>query len=796
MKIMPLVAMRGMVAFPTMSMTFDIGRERSQAAVDEAMAHDQLLVLAAQRDTEQDDPTEEGLFTMGTVVRVKQLVRHPAEGIRVLVEGVSRAIIHAFPQRDPYFTALVEVVEDSTEPAVDPQVQAAMRGAVELFQEFAQATNRIPPEVLLTVIGANAPGKLADLVASYAVHGLENRQRVLEIIQPEQRLETIMTILHQELEIVTLEQSIQNRVRVSMTEQQKEHFLHEQIRAIYQELGEDGQEKAQAYREKAEELPLPEEAKEKVLRELSRLERLPESSPDYHVLLNWIEWILELPWGKYTQDKEDIAYAKKVLDEDHDGLEKVKDRVLEYLAVLSLTHSLKGPILCLVGPPGVGKTSIAKSIARAMGRKFVRMSLGGLRDEAEIRGHRRTYIGAIPGRIIAGIKQAGTANPLFLLDELDKMSHDFRGDPASAMLEVLDSEQNNTFRDHYLDVPFDLSQVMFLATANSLEEIPEPLMDRMEVIRLEGYTYQEKLRIARNHLLPKQLKLHGLKKSQLAITDKGMEAIIWGYTREAGVRSLEREIGRVCRRAARILVESGKKSLRVTPKNLEQYLGIPQFREEATSHEDTVGLVAGLAWTAVGGVTLAVEVNTMPGTGHLELTGSLGDVMKESASAALGYIRAHAQEYGLDPQFYKSMDIHIHLPEGATPKDGPSAGITMATALLSALTGKAVRGDVAMTGEITIRGRVMAIGGLKEKSMAAHREGYRTVIFPAENLRDLEEIDPVVRQAVSFVPVRTLEEVLSVAFVEGNGKSQPRPVPFKAISEAKDKAPRPVSARG
>lgn len=764
-RLLPVIALHGLVVFPGMHLSFDLPRQALPPGAETLLEGDETLALAALVKAGSELRSMEDIYNIGALVEVRQIVKANQDTLRILVEGTARALFTGLDFSGESVKAEVTPLEEP-EIAGDPlAIEASMRYIKDQFGEYARLSGRIPPEVMTSVSEITSPGKLADGVALHCLRGYEDRLQILRTLDPSLRLQLIEEMIAREVKLAQLEDSIQDRMRFALNEQQKEHFLHEQIRAIYQELGEDSQEELSRYREKVDALPMSEEVKDKVRREIDRLERTSEQNPEYQVLRNWVEWILELPWGVETRDDTRIATARRVLEQDHEGLKQVKDRVLDYLAVRMRAPDMKGPILCFVGPPGVGKTSVARSIARAMGRKFVRMSLGGLRDEAEIRGHRRTYVGAIPGRIISAVKQAGSMNPLFLLDELDKMSHDFRGDPASALLEVLDGEQNNTFRDLYLDIPFDLSKVMFVATANTIDEIPPALLDRMEVIRIEGYAYKEKVAIARNHLIPKQLEQHALTGRQLTITKAGLERVIWDYTREAGVRSLEREIGRLCRRTARVLAEEGKTSVHITPHNVENYLGVPRFIEEPLRHENAVGQATGLAWTAVGGVTLTIEVNTMAGSGHLELTGSLGDVMKESAVAALSYIRSHTGEFGLERDFYKQMDIHIHVPEGATPKDGPSAGITMATALVSALTGRPVRGDVAMTGEITLRGRVLPIGGLKEKSMAAHREGIPTLLFPAANARDLQEVDEEVKAAVEFVPVHTLDEVLARALL-------------------------------
>ncbi len=766
-RLLPVIALHGLVVFPGMHLSFDLPRQALPPGAETLLEGDGTMALAALVKSGSELRSMEDIYPVGALVEARQIVKANQDTLRILVEGLSRVMFTGLDLSGEGAKAEVTPLEEP-EISGDPlTVEASMRYIKDQFVEFARLSGRIPPEVMNAVLEITSPGKLADGVALHCFRSYEDRLQVLRTVEFDRRLQLAGETITREVQLARLEDSIQDRMRFSLSEQQKERFLHEQIRAIYQELGEDSREELSGYREMVDSLPMPDEVKDKVRREIDRLERTAEQNPEYQVLRNWVEWILELPWGVTTKDDTRIATARRVLERDHEGLKQVKDRVLDYLAVRLRAPNMPGPILCFVGPPGVGKTSIARSIARAMGRKFVRMSLGGLRDEAEIRGHRRTYVGAIPGRIVSAIKQAGSMNPLFLLDELDKMSHDFRGDPASALLEVLDGEQNNTFRDLYLDIPFDLSGVMFVATANTTEGIPPALLDRLEVIRIEGYTYKEKVAIARKHLIPKQLERHALTGRQLVITKAGLERVIWEYTREAGVRSLEREIGRLCRRTARVLAEKGKSSVHITHRNVEAFLGVPQYYEEPLRHENVVGQATGLAWTAVGGVTLTIEVNTMAGSGHLELTGSLGEVMKESAVAALSYIRSHAGAFGLERDFYKQLDIQIHVPEGATPTDGPSAGITIATALVSALTGRPARGDVAMTGEVTLRGRVLPIGGLKEKSMAAHREGIPVLIFPAANARELEEVDEEVKSAVRFVPVQTLDEVLAEALLPG-----------------------------
>jgi len=761
---LPAMALRGLVAFPQMPTMFDVSRERSIRAMQLAMEADRRIVLITQKDIGVEVPAQKDLCEVGVVAHIMQAVHPQGENMRLLAEGDARARVLSVYEKDGSLFADVEFMGELFPSREDPEVRAYCRMMIEKFQDFARLSGRIPPDVMITAVAQPNPVRLTDFIAFHALGEVADRCEILACADLMERMDRLLELLVRELEVLESENRINERVRESIGERQREQILREQIHAIQVELGEDDMAELEMYRQRIEESPMPEEAKDKAFRELGRLERMAPNMPEANVLTTWLDWVLDVPWGIESEDNLDLVHAKKILDEDHYGLDKVKERILEYLAVKQLTKSMKGPILCFVGPPGVGKTSIAKSIARAMGREFTRVSLGGLRDEAEIRGHRRTYVGAIPGCIISSLKQAGTANPVFLFDELDKMSHDFRGDPASAMLEVLDAEQNYAFRDLYLDVPVDLSRVLFLATANSLDTIPEPLRDRMEIIEIEGYTQIEKIAIAKRHLFPKQLKEQGLRPKNLRIMDNVYPVMIDGYTREAGVRSLERQIGRAARRAARRIVENPEIGrITITKKNLEEYLGPIRFRREDSDLSDQVGVVRGLAWTSVGGETLMVEVSTMPGSGKVELTGNLGDVMQESAMAALSGIRARSAELQLPENFHKELDIHIHVPEGAVPKDGPSAGITMATAMVSALTGRPVRGDVAMTGEITLRGRVLPIGGLKEKSMAAFREGAKTILFPKGNAADLKDVAQEIRDAVEFIAVSTLDEVLSHA---------------------------------
>ena len=766
----PLMALRGLMIFPHMVLHFDVGRPRSIAALEAAMLENQRIFLVAQHDAEVEEPGVEDICRVGTIATIKQVLNLPGDSLRVLVEGQQRAVFKSAVQEDPYWIADVLPIRDEAAED-DPTVQALMRTTHDFFDEYAKASMRVSPETLRSVKEVDAPDQLADVIAANVLTRLEDRQAILEEVSVAARLETLCGILVRETELAGIEKQVQGRIRKQLEKNQKDYYLREQIRAIQEELGDDNSSQNDELRERMRKTPLSDEAREKVERELDRLSRMAPGTPEISVSQTYIEWILDLPWGAYTTDNLDLKRARRILDEEHYGMQQVKDRVIEYLAVRRMKQmntqegSLKGPILCFVGPPGVGKTSIVKCIAKAVGRKFVQMSLGGVRDEAEIRGHRRTYIGAIPGRIIAGMKQSGTMNPVFLFDEIDKMSNDFRGDPASAMLEVLDGEQNGAFRDHYLELPFDLSQVMFITTANSVETIPGPLLDRMEIIEVPSYTEEEKLQIAKKHLLHRQVTEHGLTKGSVRIGDAAMKMIIEGYTREAGVRTLTRTIARVVRKAAVDMLENDPEQVTVSREKVQKYLGAQRYLRDLPEKKPCVGVVNGLAYTTVGGETLQVECTVMTGSGNLSLTGQLGDVMKESARAALSWVRAHAAEYELQPDFHKNIDIHIHVPEGAVPKDGPSAGVTMATALVSALTERPVRQDVAMTGEITLRGRVLPIGGVKEKMLAAYRAGIKTLLLPMENKKDLEEIPERVRNTFSVHFMENIEDVLKIALL-------------------------------
>ena len=764
---LPLIPVRGMCVFPNTVIHFDVGREKSIHALEEAMVEDQFIFLAAQKDIDEEDPGYGDIYEIGTIVKIKQLLKMPGNVIRVLIEGEARATIKEFKQEDPFLQVLVEKYTYALEK--NEQVDALRDMVIEAFQDYMILSKKVSPETLLNISNIEDYGQLSDIIMENLDLELKEQQEMLEILPPYKRLESLYGKLLQIIEKLKIEKSIDEKVKSQLDKVQKEYYLREKLHVIQEELGESESlaSEIEDYRKQMEELEIEGEVKEKLEREFNRLSKLSPGAAEVGLIRTYIEWVLDLPWNIETEDNLDIKNARKILDEDHYALENVKERILEYLAVLKLSKSMKGSILCFVGPPGVGKTSIAQSIARALNRKFVRMSLGGIRDEADIRGHRRTYIGAMPGRIIYSIKQAESKNPLFLLDEIDKMSQDFRGDPAAALLEVLDAEQNYSFRDHYLELPFDLSKVMFITTANSLDTVPRPLLDRMEVIYISGYTEKEKLNIAKKYLFPKELKFHGLKRSNIRIKDETVRDVINYYTRESGVRNLERQIAALCRKAAKEIVEKDKSNITITSKNLSKFLGIPPYRYDKARDHEEIGMVTGLAWTAVGGVTLEIEAVGMPGNGKLQLTGQLGDVMKESARTGVSYIRSTAKELGVDEDFHKNLDIHLHIPEGAIPKDGPSAGITMVTAILSLLTNKSVPQYIAMTGEITLRGRVLPVGGIKEKVLAAHRAGITTVILPKENERDLEEIEKNVRKDLQFILVENMKEVIEAVFKKG-----------------------------
>nr|WP_304217645.1 endopeptidase La [Fredinandcohnia onubensis] len=764
--IVPLLPLRGLLVYPTMVLHLDVGREKSVQALEKAMVEDHIIFLTTQKDVAIDDPTEDDIYNIGTLTQVKQMLKLPNGTIRVLVEGLHRAEIKEIYDNETYYSVKVKTFEEDE--TKDVESEALMRMMLEYFEQYIKLSKKISTETYTSVTDIEEPGRMADIIASHIPLKLKEKQEILETIDVRARMNKVITIINNEKEVLSLEKKIGQRVKRSMERTQKEYYLREQMKAIQKELGDKEGKTGEVttLKDKIEAAGMPEHFKKVALKELDRYEKIPQTSAESAVIRNYIEWLLSLPWTNATEDRLDIHHAEEILEKDHFGLDKVKERVLEYLAVQQLTNSLKGPILCLAGPPGVGKTSLAKSVAKSLGRNFVRISLGGVRDESEIRGHRRTYVGAMPGRIIQGMKKAGTINPVFLLDEIDKMSNDFRGDPSAAMLEVLDPEQNFNFSDHFIEEPYDLSKVMFIATANNLATIPGPLRDRMEIITIAGYTELEKVHIAKDHLLPKQLEEHGLTKGKLQIREDALLNIIRHYTREAGVRSLERQIAKICRKVAKIIVSGEKKRVVITDKTVVEFLGKPIFRYGQAELEDQVGVATGLAYTAFGGDTLSIEVSLAPGKGKLVLTGKLGDVMKESAQAAFSYIRSKAQELKIDPDFNEKNDIHIHVPEGAVPKDGPSAGITIATALISALTGRAVRKEVGMTGEITLRGRVLPIGGLKEKSLSAHRAGLTKILFPKENEKDLEDIPDSVRDDVEFIPVSHLDEVLKHALLE------------------------------
>ena len=765
-KTLPMIALRGKVLFPKTLLNFDVGRPMSIAAVEAAVKTGSEIFISAQKNVEVEVPRSEDVFETGVVARIKQVIKiHNTGNIKVGVEALYRARIINVVSDKNYFTVTVEPRPYKND-LNETEIEACLRVVKKAFYDYAVTDKRIGKEMLATVNKINDIDEFIDNAISITSFKEVQAQRLLEIEDTLDRVKAFKIIFDKELEISKIERKISNKVKGNIDKSQKEFYLREQLRAIHSELGDDPEE-ADELRAQLDKKGLPDDVHQKALKEISRLEKINPSSPDYSIILNYLDWIKELPFSQSTVDTEDLKKAKEILDSDHFGLEKVKQRIVEYLAVLHLTKEIKGPILCFVGPPGVGKTSVATSIARALGRKFVRMSLGGVKDESEIRGHRKTYVGAMPGRIIFGLKNAGSNNPVFLLDEIDKLSSDIHGDPASALLEVLDPEQNTTFRDRYLEVPFDLSKVMFITTANSIDTIPYPLLDRMEVIELTGYTNEEKLQIAKQYLIPKQLKLNGLKPSKIEITDDAIAQVITGYTMEAGVRNLDREIASLVRKVATKVAENPRLRKQVIyAKDVEKYLGVVRHKRDITLEKDEVGACTGLAWTSVGGTTLTIEVGLMKGKGEIQLTGKLGDVMKESARAAISYIRANAKKYQIEDSAFENTDIHIHVPEGATPKDGPSAGITMATAILSAFTNKPVKKSVAMTGEITLRGKVLAIGGLKEKALAAYRQGIKEVIIPADNKKDLTEIPKEIRKEINFIAVSDVNQVFEKAIVK------------------------------
>ena len=787
---MPILALRGLTVFPEQTVHFDVGRSKSIKALESAMKQDQTLLLIPQKDMLVDDPKLIDLYTVGTVAKVKQVLKTQGENLRVLVTGICRGKITELSQSDPYMLGIVEAVP-APENGDSVRAHALRREANALYGLYLQMSEHPAHSVYLRMMDSDSSGFIADAIAQNSGIDFKDKAKLLCQLNPNKRLEMALKLLRQEVEMLNLERDIQEKTRASMDQNQKDYYLREQIKVLREELGEgEDENEFENYANRIRALNLPREHEQKLLKDIDRLKKQPFGSSEGAVLRNYLDTVLELPWNTRTKERVDVAAARKILDHDHFGLEKVKQRILESIAVRQLAPDMPPQILCLVGPPGVGKTSISYSIARSLNRKMARISLGGVHDEADIRGHRKTYVGAMPGRIMAAMTQAGSSNPLLLLDEIDKMGSDYRGDPSAALLEVLDAEQNHTYRDHYLEIPYDLSDVLFITTANTLDTVPRPLLDRMEIIELGSYTDEEKFMIAKDHLIPKQLSKHGLKKSQLRITDDGIREIITCYTRESGVRNLERAFGDICRKAAiQILQQENPRKITVNGTNIEDFLGVRKFLPDRLHSADEVGLVTGLAWTSVGGETLEVEVNVMEGSGKLELTGNLGDVMKESAHAALSYIRANYQKLGIEHDFYKTKDIHVHFPEGAVPKDGPSAGVTVCTAIVSALTGVSVRRDVAMTGEISLRGRVMRIGGLKEKTMAALRHGIRTVIIPKDNERDLEEIDQTVRRQLNFVSAKTVETVLDAAL-----NCQPEHVPTilgELPGDVKNKARKP-----
>ena len=765
---LPMIPLRGLSVFPNMVLHFDIGREKSINALEKAMIMNHNIFLASQKDDSTDLPTPDDFYHVGTVGKIKQMLKLPGDSIRVLVEGVCRGVIEEVLFEVPYFKCRVRKVDEVQYPADDAEAEALMRTVLSSFDEYININQNLTPEIFATVVTIEDPGRMADMIASHLEIKLEDKQMLLELLDPKERLEALNSILTKEIEILNIEQDISSKVKSQINKNQREYYLREQMRAIQEELGvsEDLEDEVAGFLEQLEALNLEEKTSVKIEKEISHFSKMQPSSAEATVSRNYIETILSLPWNNESEDNIDLNKAEKILNEDHYGLDKVKERVLEYLAVMQLSEGLKGPILCLVGPPGVGKTSIAKSIARSIGREFVRMSLGGVRDEAEIRGHRRTYIGAIPGRIITSIKDSGTRNPVFLFDEVDKIGADYKGDPASALLEVLDPEQNKDFNDHYLEVPFDLSKVMFITTANTTSTIPGPLLDRMEVIEVSGYTEEDKLNIARKYLVPKQIKENGLTKSNISFTEQGLRTLINYYTRESGVRNLEREIGNICRKTAKNVVCGNTKKASITGKKVQELLGKKKFRFDIIKGETEVGVTTGLAWTVVGGDTLFIETTAVPGSGKLVLTGQMGDVMQESAKAGISYIRSVAGKFNIDEEFYKNCDLHIHIPEGAIPKDGPSAGVTMCSAIISTLTGIPVRKDVAMTGEITLRGKVLPVGGIREKVMAAHRAGIRKVLLPKDNEVDIQDIPEVVRNDMEFVLLSSVEDALKHILVK------------------------------
>jgi len=769
-KTLPMIPLRGMHIFPGMVIHFDVGREKSINALEESMINDSIIFLTTQKDASTEIPTEEDYYEYGVVCKIKQMLKMPGDSIRVLVEGLNRGKINKILSEDDYIEVEIENYVEKHEGEVGEKMEAIMRMVKESFESYTSINSKIPDDAIISVNEIEEPHRLSDVIVSYIFLKSNDKQNLLETLDPYERLEKLQVILKQEIEVIKLEETISKRVKKQINELQKEYYLKEQMKAIQKELGEDEDlgDEVEEYLKQIKKAKMHKEAKEKAEKEAKRLLKINQASPEAGVIRTYLDWLIGLPWNKSTKDNKDIKKARNVLEEDHYGLEDVKERILEFLAVRQLNKNMKSPIICLVGPPGVGKTSIAKSIARSLNRKFIRFSLGGIRDEAEIRGHRRTYIGAIPGRIISNISKVKYNNPVFLFDEVDKIAQDFRGDPASALLEVLDPEQNNTFTDHYLETSFDLSKVMFITTANTTSTIPRPLLDRMEVIEISGYTAEEKLNIGKKYLIPKQYKEHGLSEDMVVISDNTLKEVIEKYTRESGVRELERNIGNIIRKAAVKIVEKNKEKVVVNVNSLPKYLGIPKYEYERAYEKDQIGIATGLAWTRVGGETLFIEVNLMNGDGKLQLTGQLGDVMKESAKASLSYVRAHLDRFNIDEKFYKTKDIHVHVPEGAIPKDGPSAGITMATALVSALTNRPVNKNIAMTGEITLRGRVLPIGGVKEKVLAANRAGIKTILIPKRNKKDMNKIPKKVKKDLEIILVDSMDDVIKHALLGEN----------------------------